>query len=163
LENSAFSQSYDVGATATEIKIGNVQPYSGPASIYGIIGKTEAAYFQMLNGRGGINGRRINFISCDDSYSPPKTVEQVRRLVESEEVFLVFGALGTPTQSAVQKYHNAKKVPRLFVTSGASKWSDPKAYPWSMGFQINYRAEARVREVHLERKAGCQSGSILCE
>jgi branched-chain amino acid transport system substrate-binding protein len=142
--NSAFSQSYDAGANATEIKIGNVQPYSGPASIYGIIGKTEAAYFQMLNERGGINGRRINFISYDDSYSPPKTVEQVRKLVESDEVFLVFGGLGTPTQSAVQKYHNAKKVPQLFVTSGASKWSDPKAYPWSMGFQINYRAEARV-------------------
>jgi len=142
--NSAFSQSYDVGANATEIKIGNVQPYSGPASIYGIIGKTEAAYFQMMNERGGINGRRINFISYDDSYSPPKTVEQVRKLVESDEVFLVFGGLGTPTQSAVQKYHNAKKVPQLFVTSGASKWSDPKAYQWSMGFQINYRAEARV-------------------
>ena len=135
---------YDTGASDTEIKIGNVMPYSGPASAYGIIGKTEEAYFKMINDQGGINGRKINFISYDDAYSPPKAVEQVRKLIESDEVLLVFNALGTATQTAVQKYHNAKKVPQLFLATGASKWNDPKAFPWTMGFQPSYRVEARI-------------------
>ncbi|RJF65265.1 ABC transporter substrate-binding protein [Rhodopseudomonas palustris] len=143
--NGALAQKkYDPGVTDTEIKIGNVEAYSGPASAYGIIGKTEEAYFRMINDQGGINGRKINFISYDDAYSPPKTVEQVRKLIESDEVFLVFNALGTPTQTAVQKYHNAKKVPQLFVATGASKWNDPKDFPWTMGFQPSYRVEARI-------------------
>ena len=142
---SALAQKkYDTGVTDTEIKIGNVEAYSGPASAYGIIGKTEEAYFKMINDQGGINGRRINFISYDDGYSPPKTVEQVRKLIESDEVFLVFNALGTPTQTAVQKYHNAKKVPQLFLATGASKWNEPKEFPWTMGFQPSYRVEARI-------------------
>src|ERR1700751_5143618 len=142
---SAFAQkSYDTGASDTEIKIGNVEAYSGNASAYGIIGKTEEAYFRMINDQGGINGRKINFISYDDGYSPAKTVEQVRKLIESDEVLLVFNALGTLTQSAVQKYQNAKKVPQLFVATAASKWNDPKDFPWTMGFQPSYRVEARI-------------------
>jgi branched-chain amino acid transport system substrate-binding protein len=142
---SAFAQKkYDTGASDTEIKIGNVEAYSGPASAYGMIGKTEEAFFKMINDEGGINGRKINFISYDDGYSPPKTVEQVRKLIESDEVFLVFNALGTPTQSSVQKYQNAKKVPQLFLATGASKWNDPKNFPWTMGFQPSYRVEARI-------------------
>ncbi len=142
---AAFAQKkYDTGVTDSEIKIGNVEAYSGPASAYGIIGKTEDAYFKMVNDQGGINGRKINFISYDDGYSPPKTVEQVRKLIESDEVFLVFNALGTPTQTGVQKYHNAKKVPQLFLATGASKWNDPKEFPWTMGFQPSYRVEARI-------------------
>ncbi|MGC2086693.1 MAG: ABC transporter substrate-binding protein, partial [Bradyrhizobium sp.] len=141
----AFAQKkYDTGASDTEIKIGNVEAYSGPASAYGVIGKTEDAYFKMINDQGGIGGRKINFISYDDGYSPPKTVEQIRKLIESDEVFLVFNALGTPTQTAVQKYQNAKKVPQLFVATGASKWNDPKEFPWTMGFQPSYRVEARI-------------------
>jgi branched-chain amino acid transport system substrate-binding protein len=135
---------YDTGASDSEIRIGNVEAYSGPASAYGIIGKTEEAYFKMINEQGGINGRKINWISYDDGYSPPKTVEQIRKLIESDEVFLVFNALGTPTQTAVQKYHNAKKVPQLFLATGASKWNDPKDFPWTMGFQPSYRVEARI-------------------
>src|ERR1700761_478734 len=141
----AYAQKkYDTGASDTEIKIGNVEAYSGPASAYGIIGKTEDAYFKMINDQGGINGRKINFISYDDGYSPPKTVEQIRKLIESDEVFLVFNSLGTPTQSAVQKYQNTKKVPQLFVATGASKWNDPGNFPWTMGFQPSYRVEARI-------------------
>ncbi|WP_024509211.1 ABC transporter substrate-binding protein [Bradyrhizobium sp. ARR65] len=143
-QNAFAQKKYDTGATGTEIKIGNVEAYSGPASAYGIIGKTEEAYFKMVNDNGGVNGRKINFISYDDGYSPPKTVEQVRKLIESDEVFLVFNALGTPTQTAVQKYQNTKKVPQLFVATGASKWDDPKTFPWTMGFQPSYRAEARI-------------------
>jgi branched-chain amino acid transport system substrate-binding protein len=145
LSTQALAQKkYDTGASDTEIKIGNVEAYSGPASAYGVIGKTEEAYFKMINDAGGINGRKINWISYDDGYSPPKTVEQIRKLIESDEVFLVFNALGTPTQTAVQKYHNAKKVPQLFVATGASKWNDPKDFPWTMGFQPSYRVEARI-------------------
>src|ERR1700754_2848314 len=141
----AFAQKkYDTGASDTEIKIGNIEAYSGPASAYGMIGKTEEAYFRMINDQGGINGRKINFISYDDGYSPPKTVEQTRKLIESDEVFLIFNALGTPTQSAVQKYQNTKKVPQLFVATGASKWNDPKDFPWTMGFQPSYRVEAKI-------------------
>ena len=141
----AFAQKkYDTGASDTEIKIGNVEAYSGPASAYGVIGKIEDAYFKMVNDNGGVNGRKLNFISYDDGYSPPKTVEQIRKLIESDEVLFVFNALGTPTQTAVQKYHNAKKVPQLFVATGASKWNDPKDFPWTMGFQPSYRVEARI-------------------
>ena len=143
-QNAFAQKKYDAGATDTEIKIGNVEAYSGPASAYGMIGKTEEAYFKMINDQGGINGRKINFISYDDGYSPPKTVEQVRKLIESDEVFLIFNALGTPTQTAVQKYQNTKKVPQLFVATGASKWNDPKDFPWTMGFQPSYRVEARI-------------------
>jgi len=142
---SALAQKkYDTGASDTEIKIGNIEAYSGPASAYGIIGKTEEAYFKMVNDNGGIKGRKINFISYDDAYSPPKTVEQTRKLVESDEVLFIFNALGTPTQSAVQKYLNTKKVPQLFLATGASKWDDPKNFPWTMGFQPSYRSEARI-------------------
>jgi branched-chain amino acid transport system substrate-binding protein len=142
---SAFAQKkYDTGASDTEIKIGNIEAYSGPASAYGMIGKTEDAYFKMINDEGGVNGRKINFVTYDDGYSPPKTVEQTRKLIESDEVFLIFNALGTPTQTAVQKYQNTKKVPQLFVATGASKWNDAKEFPWSMGFQPSYRVEARI-------------------
>jgi ABC-type branched-subunit amino acid transport system substrate-binding protein len=135
---------YDVGATDTEIKIGNIMPYSGPASAYGVIGKTEAAYFKMINDAGGINGRKINFISYDDGYSPPKTVEQARKLVESDEVLFIFNSLGTPPNSAIHKYMNSKKVPQLFVATGATKWNDPKEFPWTMGWQPSYQSETQI-------------------
>ena len=135
---------YDTGATDTEIKIGNITPYSGPLSAYGVIGKTEQAYFNKINAEGGINGRKINFISNDDAYSPPKTVEQARKLVESDEVLLVFNPLGTPPNSAIQKYLNTKKVPQLFVATGATKWNDPKNFPWTMGLQPNYQSETQI-------------------
>jgi len=135
---------YDTGASDTEIKIGNIMPYSGPASAYGVIGKTQAAYFNKINAEGGINGRKINFISYDDGYSPPKAVEQARKLVESDEVLLIFNPLGTPSNSAIQKYMNAKKVPQLFVATGATKWNDPKDFPWTMGWQPNYQSEGRI-------------------
>jgi len=135
---------YDTGASDTEIKIGNIMPYSGPASAYGVIGKTEEAYFKKINAEGGINGRKINFISYDDAYSPPKTVEQARKLVESDEVLLVFNPLGTPPNSAIQKYLNTKKVPQLFVATGATKWNDPKDFPWTMGWQPNYQSESQI-------------------
>src|SRR6188768_1140868 len=135
---------YDTGATDTEIKIGNIMPYSGPASAYGVIGKTSEAYFRKINAEGGINGRKINFISYDDAYSPPKTVEQARKLVESDEVLIVFNPLGTPPNSAIQKYLNSKKVPQLFVATGATKWNDPKDFPWTMGWQPNYQNEAQI-------------------
>jgi branched-chain amino acid transport system substrate-binding protein len=135
---------YDTGATDTEIKIGNIMPYSGPASAYGVIGKTEEAYFKKVNAEGGINGRKINFISYDDAYSPPKTVEQTRKLVESDEVLLVFNPLGTPPNTAIQKYLNSKKVPQLFVATGATKWNDPKSFPWTMGWQPNYQSETQI-------------------
>jgi branched-chain amino acid transport system substrate-binding protein len=135
---------YDTGATDTEIKIGNIMPYSGPASSYGVIGKTEEAYFRKINAEGGINGRKINFISYDDGYSPPKTVEQARKLVESDEVLLIFNSLGTPPNSAIQKYMNMKKVPQLFVATGATKWNDPKDFPWTMGWQPSYQSETQI-------------------
>ena len=137
-------QKYDAGVTDTEIKVGNIMPYSGPASAYGVIGRTEAAYFRKINAEGGLNGRKINFISYDDAYSPPKAVEQARRLVEGDEVFLIFGALGTPSNTAIQKYMNAKKVPQLFVQTGATKWNDPQNFPWTMGWIPNYQNEARI-------------------
>jgi ABC-type branched-subunit amino acid transport system substrate-binding protein len=142
---TAFAQKkYDPGATDTEIKVGNIMPYSGPASAYGTIGRTEAAYFKKINDAGGINGRKINFISYDDAYSPPKAVEQARKLVESDEVLLIFNSLGTPSNSAIQKYMNAKKVPQLFVATGATKWNDPKEFPWTMGWQPSYQSETQI-------------------
>src|SRR5512143_2380417 len=135
---------YDPGASDTEIRIGNTMPYSGPASSYGVIGKTEAAYFNKINAEGGINGRKINFISYDDAYSPPKAIEQARKLVEGDEVLFLFQPLGTPSNSAIQKYMNAKKVPQLFVATGATKWGEPKNFPWTMGWQPNYQAEAKI-------------------
>jgi branched-chain amino acid transport system substrate-binding protein len=150
VNGSALAQKkYDTGATDTEIKVGNIMPYSGPASAYGVIGKTEEAYFKKINAEGGINGRKVNFISYDDGYSPPKAVEQVRKLVESDEVLLVFNSLGTPSNSAIQKYLNAKKVPQLFVATGATKWNDAKDFPWTMGWQPNYQSEARIYAKYL--------------
>jgi branched-chain amino acid transport system substrate-binding protein len=135
---------YDDGASDTEIKIGNIMPYSGPASAYGVIGKIETAYFNKINAEGGINGRKINFISYDDGYSPPKAVEQARKLIESDEVLFIFNPLGTASNSAIEKYMNAKKVPQLFVATGATKWDEPKEFPWTMGWQPSYQSEARI-------------------
>jgi ABC-type branched-subunit amino acid transport system substrate-binding protein len=132
------------GVTATEIKIGNTMPYSGPASSYSVIGRTESAFFKMINEQGGVAGRKVNFISLDDGYSPPKTVEDVRQLVEADQVAFCFQNLGTPCNSAIATYMNQKKIPQLFVGSGASKWSDYKKYPWTMGWQPNYRTEAQI-------------------
>ena len=140
---------YDPGASDKEIKVGNTNPYSGPASAYGAIGKSIAAYFRMVNDRGGINGRKLNFISYDDGYSPPKTVEMARKLVEQDEVLLLFQSLGTPSNTAIHKYMNAKKVPQLFVATGATKWNDPKSFPWTMGWQPNYQTEARIYARHI--------------
>src|SRR5271170_6021708 len=135
---------YGPGASDTEIKIGNTMSYSGPNSSYGAIGKSDAAYFAMLNEQGGINGRKINFISRDDGYSPPKTVEQVRKLVEEDQVLLLFQSLGTPTNIAIRGYLNDNKVPQLFVGSGADQWNDPAHYPWTIGWQPSYGTEARI-------------------
>jgi branched-chain amino acid transport system substrate-binding protein len=135
---------YDTGASDTEIKIGNIEAYSGPASAYGVIGKTEEAYFKMINDQGGINGRKINFISYDDGYSPPKTVEQARKLVESDEVLVLFNPLGTPTNLGIIKYMNAKKVPHLFIAAGGTMFGNHKVNPWSMGWQPNYQSESRI-------------------
>ena len=135
---------YDTGATDTEIKIGNTNPYSGPASAYGTIGKTISAYFKMVNEQGGINGRKVNFISYDDAYSPPKTVEMARKLVEQDGVLFVFQTLGTPCNTAIHKYMNMQRVPQSFVATGATKWNDPKNYPWTMGWQPNYQTESKI-------------------
>ncbi len=132
------------GVTATELKIGNTNAYSGPASAYGIIAKTEAAFFNMVNDQGGVGGRKVNFISYDDGYSPPKTVEQVRRLVEEDQVAFLFQTLGTPTNTAIHKYVNQKKVPHLFISTGADKWGDHEHFPWTMGYQPSYRTEAQI-------------------
>ena len=149
--NPASAQKkYDPGATDTEIKIGNIMPYSGPASAYGVIGKTEAAYFNKVNAEGGINGRKINFISYDDAYSPPKAVEQARKLVESDGVLLIFQSLGTPSNTAIQKYMNSKNVPQLFVATGATKWGDPKNFPWTMGWQPAYQSESRIYAKYIQ-------------
>jgi len=137
------------GVTATEVKVGNTNPYSGPASAYGTIGKALGAYFKKVNDEGGVNGRKINYITYDDSYSPPKAVEMIRKLVEQDEVALLFQTLGTPTNSAVHKYMNQQKVPHLFVATGATKWNDPKNYPWTMGFQPNYQTEGRIYAAYI--------------
>ena len=153
---------YDTGASDTEIKIGNIMPYSGPASAYGVIGKTEEAYFKKINAEGGINGRKITFVTYDDAYSPPKAVEQVRKLVESDEVLLVFNPLGTPSNSAIQKYLNSKKIPQLFVATGATKWNDPKNFPWTMGWQPSYQSEGRIYAKYLLKdKPGAKIGVLF--
>jgi branched-chain amino acid transport system substrate-binding protein len=140
---------YSPGASDTEIKVGNLMPYSGPASAYGLIGKTIDAYFKKVNAEGGINGRKVNFISYDDAYSPPKAVEQARKLVESDEVLLIFQSLGTPSNTAIEKYMNAKKVPQLFVATGATKWGDYKHFHWTMGWQPTYQAEGRIYAAYI--------------
>jgi ABC-type branched-subunit amino acid transport system substrate-binding protein len=140
---------YDPGASDTEIRIGNTNPYSGPASAYGTIGKAIAAYFRMVNEQGGINGRKINFISYDDGYSPPKTVEMVRKLIEQDNALFVFQTLGTPSNTAIHKYMNTRKVPQLHVATGATKWNDPKNFPWTMGWQPNYQTEAKIYAKHI--------------
>ena len=144
LNPASAEKKYDPGASDTEIKVGNIMPYSGPLSAYALIGRTEAAFFNMINDQGGINGRKINFISYDDAFSPPKTVEQARKLVESDEVLLIFQNLGTPTSNAIQKYLNGKKVPQLFVATGATKFGDYKNFPWTMGWQPTYQTEGRI-------------------
>jgi branched-chain amino acid transport system substrate-binding protein len=146
---SAAQKKYGPGVTDHEIKIGNIMPYSGPASAYGEIGKAEAAYFRKVNDEGGVNGRKINFISYDDAYSPPKTVEQARKLVESDEVLLIFQSLGTAQNTAIERYMNSKKVPQLFVATGATKWNDPQHFPWTMGWQPSYQSEAHIYAQYL--------------
>src|SRR5271155_2873128 len=160
---SALAQKkYDTGATDTEIKLGNIMPYSGPASAYGVIGKIEDAYFKMINEQGGINGRKINFVSYDDGYSPPKAVEQARKLVESDEVLFLFGPLGTPSNSAIQKYLNSKKVPQIFVATGATKFGDYKDFPWTMGWQPAYQSEGRIYAKYLlKEKPGAKIGILF--
>jgi ABC-type branched-subunit amino acid transport system substrate-binding protein len=150
IAGSALAQKkYDPGATDKEIKIGHINPYSGPASAYGAIGKSISAYFDKVNAEGGINGRMVKFISVDDGYNPAKTVEQARKLVEQEEVLLIFQPLGTPPNSAIHKYMNDRKVPHLFVATGATKWGDPKNFPWTMGWQPNYQSEAKIYAAHI--------------
>jgi branched-chain amino acid transport system substrate-binding protein len=152
-QGGAFAQKkYDTGATDTEIKIGNIMPYSGPASAYGMIGRIEAAYFNKINAEGGINGRKITFISYDDTYSPPKAVEQAIKLVELDDVLLIFQSVGTPSNTAIQKYMNERGVPQLFVGSGATKWNDPQHFPWTMGLQPNYQSEARIYAKYILRE-----------
>src|ERR1700710_226319 len=141
---AAAQKKYDIGATDSEIRIGNIMPYSGPLSAYALIGRTQAAFFNKINAEGGVNGRKINFIPYDDGFSPPKTVEQARKLVESDEVLLIFQNLGTPTSNAIQKYLNGKKVPQLFVAAGATKFGDYKNFPWTMGWQPTYQTEGRI-------------------
>lgn len=159
---SVFAQKkYDPGASDREIKVGHVNPYSGPASAYGTIGKSIAAYFNKVNDEGGINGRKINFITLDDGYSPPRTVEQVRRLVEQDEVLVVFQPLGTPPNSAIHRYMNQRKVPQLFVATGATKWGDPKNFPWTMGWQPNYQSEGIIYAQHiLETRPNAKIGVL---
>ncbi|MDY0745553.1 ABC transporter substrate-binding protein [Paucibacter sp. R3-3] len=155
------AKKYGPGATDAEIKLGQTMAYSGPASAYGTIGKLHMAYFRMLNEQGGINGRRINLISLDDGYSPPKTVEQVRRLVEQDEVLALFQTLGTAGNSAIHKYVNAKKVPHLLVASGASKWADPKNFPWTLGFNLSYRAEGQIYARYLLKNKPAAKIAVL--
>jgi branched-chain amino acid transport system substrate-binding protein len=150
--SSAHAQKkYDVGADDKVIRFGQTMPYSGPASAWSAIGKAQSAYFKMLNEKGGINGRSLEFISVDDGYAPPKTVEMTRKLVEQEEVLFIMGTLGTPSNSAIHRYLNTKKVPHLFLATGANKWNDPKNFPWTMGWQPNYQSEGKVYATHLLR------------
>ena len=160
--SSAMAQKkYDTGATDKEIKVGGISPYSGPASAYGAIGKAISAYLAKVNDEGGVNGRKINFISLDDGYNPAKTVEQARKLVEEDEVLFVFNPLGTPSNSAIHKYMNTKKVPQLFVATGATKWGDPKNFPWTMGWQPNYQSESKVFAGHImETKPNAKIGVL---
>lgn len=153
---------YDPGATDKEIKIGGISPYSGPASAYGTIGKAIDAYFKKVNAEGGINGRQVKFITVDDGYNPARTVEQARKLVEQEEVLLLFNTLGTPPNTAIHKYMNQKKVPQLFVATGATLWGDPKNFPWTMGWQPNYQAEAKIYAQHiLETKPNAKIAILM--
>ena len=153
---------YDIGATDTEIKVGHLVPYSGPVSAYGTIGKTISAYFAKVNAEGGINGRKVNVLSLDDAYNPSKTVEQARKLVEQDEVLLLFGTLGTSHNMAIQKYMNAKKVPQLFVATGATRFGDPKNFPWTMGWQPTYQAEGHIYAQHiLSTKPNAKIGILL--
>jgi branched-chain amino acid transport system substrate-binding protein len=154
---------YDAGASDTEIKIGQTMPYSGPLSSYSTIGKIEAAYFRMVNENGGLNGRQIKFLSEDDAYSPPKTVEQIRKMVEGDEVLATFNTMGTPTNSAIHKYMNSKKVPMLFVATGASKWNDPKNYPWTMGWPESYKQEGKEFALFLRRQVADPRIAILSQ
>ncbi|HEY4204999.1 MAG TPA: ABC transporter substrate-binding protein, partial [Xanthobacteraceae bacterium] len=147
----AAEKKYDTGASDTEIKLGQTMPYSGPASGYSTVGKAEAAYWKMVNSKGGINGRKITLLSMDDSYSPPKTVEQTRKLVEQDEVLAIAGSLGTPTNSAIQKYLNAKKVPHILISTGASKWNDPKHFPWTTPFYPPYVQEAKIYGAYIAK------------
>ena len=141
-------KTYDQGASDTEIRVGNTMPYSGNASAYGRIGRTDDAYFRYVNDSGGVNGRKIVFLSYDDGYAPPKTVEMTRKLVEEDKVLLMFNTLGTPSNTAIHKYMNQKKVPQLFVATGASKWGNPKEFPWTMGWQPDYQTEAKIYARH---------------
>jgi branched-chain amino acid transport system substrate-binding protein len=157
----ARAKEYGPGVTDSEIKIGNTAPYSGPASSYGTVNKSAAAYYKMINEQGGVNGRKINFISYDDGYTPPKTVEMVRKLVEQDEVLFTAGTLGTPTNSAIWHYMNEKKVPQLFVFTGATKWDDPKGHPWTIGWQPNYQSEGRIYATYiLKNKPGAKIGLL---
>jgi branched-chain amino acid transport system substrate-binding protein len=157
----AAEKIYGPGASDTVIKIGQTMPYSGPASAYATIGKVQAAYFAKVNEEGGINGRKIEFISLDDGYSPPRTVEVTRRLVEQERVLLLFQTLGTPTSTAVHQYMNSRKVPQLFVSSGATKWNDPKRFPWTMGWQANYQTELQIYARHILRERPAARIAVL--
>ncbi|MGH6894742.1 MAG: ABC transporter substrate-binding protein [Dongiaceae bacterium] len=153
---------YDPGVTDKEIKIGNTNPYSGPASAYGTIGKTIAAYFKMVNEQGGVNGRMVNFVTYDDAYSPPKTVEMARKLVEQDQVLMLFQTLGTPPNTAIHKYMNDQKVPQSFVATGATKWNDPRNFPWTIGWQPNYQTEGRIYAAYiLKNKPDAKIGILF--
>jgi branched-chain amino acid transport system substrate-binding protein len=159
---AAAQKKYDSGATDKEIKIGGISPYSGPASAYGTIGKAIDAYFKKVNAEGGVNGRQVKFVTLDDGYNPARTVEQARKLVEQEEVLLLFNTLGTPPNTAIHKYMNQKKVPQLFVATGATLWGDPKNFPWTMGWQPNYQAEGKIYAAHiLETKPNAKIGILM--
>jgi branched-chain amino acid transport system substrate-binding protein len=149
---ASAEKKYGPGANDTEVKVGQTMPYSGPASAYGTIGKANAAYFDKINGEGGVNGRKIKFLTLDDAYAPPRTVEQIRKLVEQEEVLLLFGTLGTPPNSAIHKYVNAKKIPHVFLNTGATKWGDPQNFPWTMGWNLAYQTEAKIYATYLLQK-----------
>ena len=159
--STSAQHTYDPGASDSEIKIGNVAPYSGPVSLYGMVAKVESAYFKMVNDQGGINGRKIDFISYDDAYSPPKTLEQTRRLVESDEVLVVFSPVGAPTNSAIQKYLNGKKVPHLFLASASTRWDDPKHFPWTMGLGTSYQSEGAIFARYLQRERPAAKVAVL--
>lgn len=161
MAGTGASLAQDTGVTDQEIRIGNIMPYSGPASAFSVIGKIEAAYFDMINAQGGVNGRRIAFLSYDDGYSPPKTVEQVRKLVESDQVFLLFNIVGTPGNAAIQKYTNARKVPHIFISSGSSRWNDPADFPWSMSWWPSFKDEARIYAKYIEQNHPGKTVGIL--
>jgi branched-chain amino acid transport system substrate-binding protein len=160
-QQASAQNKYGPGASDSEIKLGQTMPYSGPASAYGTIGKVEQAYFKMINDAGGVNGRKINLISLDDGYSPPKAVEQVRKLVEQDEVLALFQTLGTPSNSAIHKYVNAKKVPHLLLATGATKWGDPKNFPWTMGFNLAYQTEGEIYAQYLLKNKPAAKIAIL--